>query len=122
MMTDKKKMWIGIAVVACVVVILIIVFSSGSEIAGTYQEKYSRFTLNGNGTYEYYNGASNATTKGKYSYVMSDDGKKATVTFTITSGSSLYDGAVIFSVDNKTYLVPTINGSEVVARTMVKTK
>ena len=121
-MATKKNLIIGIVVVVCVIILAVIIFTPNNEIAGTYQEKYSSFVLNDNGTYEYYNGVSDTITKGKYSYVMSDDDKRAIVTFTFTSGSSLYDGAVIFAVDNKIYLVPTIKGSEVIARTMVKTK
>ena len=122
-MDSKKGKIIGVIIILfCVVVIGMIVienFGGNNPVKGTYKEQYLKITLSNN-SFEYYNGISNTTTTGDYEYTLSEDGKKATVRLIHNSSACSYDGAIVYFFDGETWLVPTINGSEVIARRMVK--
>lgn len=114
------------AVFLTVILMTLITFSScnmifaTNPIAGTYRERHLSITLNSNYSFTYYSGITNSTSKGTYSYTLSEDKKFAYVTLDVTSGSCSYDGATVYSIDNTTYLVPKIGPNEVLARTMIK--
>ena len=124
-MEHKKSKIIGILLILlCFVVIGVILAenfcSNNNPVSGNYRESNLSITLDRKNQFEYYNAITNTTTTGEYTYQMSEDGEKAYITLIHNSRWCSYDGAVIYFFEGETWLVPTIDGSEVPARRMVK--
>ena len=93
-----------------------------ANIVGTFQETRLSITLNKDGTFSFYNGASYSSSSGKYTYTMSNDEKYAYVNLTVQSGSCSYTGGKNFSINNNVYFVPKIGIEEITSRTMTKVR
>ena len=114
------------------IIILILIIAAGAlfflwnnyfgknVVSGQYTESNLSIHLKEDYTFTFYNGVSNSSSSGTYSFSLSEDEKYAHVTLNVTSGSCSYDGALVYSAGNNTYLIPKIGSREISARRMVK--
>lgn len=124
-MEKKVGKIVGILlIVFCVIVIAVIAIENfggeSNRVCGNYRESNLSISLDRKNKFEYSSSITNTVTKGEYTYQLSDDGEKAYVTLIHNSRWCSYDGAVIYFFEGETWLVPTIDGREVIARRMVK--